>query len=63
MPHLLGQSLRHLGIGDQAHADRHLADDLTGTLLLLFQDVPELVLSEVAQVDQDLSQPPLCHVF
>ncbi len=27
---LLGQGLGHLGLGDQSHADGHLADDLTG---------------------------------
>ena len=32
-----------------------------GTLLLLFEHVPELVLGEIPEVDQDLSQTSLCH--
>ena len=60
---LLGQGFGHLRLGDEAHADRHLADDLTGTLLLLFQNVPELVLGEISEVDQDLSQTSLCHAL
>jgi hypothetical protein len=32
-------------------------------LLLLFQDVPELVLGEISEVDEDLSQTSLCHAL
>ena len=58
---LLGQGFSHLRLGDESHADRHLPDDFPGTLLLLFEHVPELVLGEIPEVDQDLSQTSLCH--
>ncbi len=58
---LLGEGFGHLGFGDHAHADGDLADDLARALLLLFQHVPELILGEVAQVDQNLSELALCH--
>ena len=58
---LLGEGFGDLLLGDEAHADGDLADDLAGGLFLLFEHVPELVLIEVAEVDQDLSEASLGH--
>ena len=58
---LLGERLGHLSLGDQAHADGDLADDLAGALLLLFEHVPQLILGEIAEVDQNLSESALSH--
>ena len=52
---LLGQGLRHLDLGHQAHANGDLADDLTGGLLLFLENIPELILGEIAEVDEDLA--------
>lgn len=60
-PPLLGEGFGDLGFSHQSHTDRHLTDDFAGALLLLFEHVPQLILVEVPEVDQNLSELTLCH--
>jgi len=52
---LFGQRLGKLGVVDQAHADGHLADQLTRPLLLLLDQRFELLVGDETQVDQHLA--------
>ena len=58
---LLGQSLGHLLVGAQLQPDGGLSEDFAGRLLLLLAHVPELLLGEVSEVDQDLSDASCGH--
>ncbi len=53
--HLLGEGLGELLVVDQAHLLGDLAEQLAGTLLLLFEQHFELVVGDEAEVDQNLS--------
>jgi hypothetical protein len=59
---LLRERLHNLLIGHQAHFERDLAQLFAGLLLLLLQQQFELVITDVTQVDQDLSDAPNGHV-
>ena len=55
-PELLAQRLQDLVLLDQPHADRHLAEQLAVGPLLLLEDLPEVLLVEVAHVHQDRAE-------
>ena len=52
---LLGEGLGELIVVDQAHVLGDLAQQLAGALLLLFEQQFELLVGDVTEVDQDLS--------
>ena len=58
---LLGQRFGQLFVGDESQLERDLAEDLSGALFLLFQHVPELILGEISEVDQNHSEFTLSH--
>ena len=60
-PELFGQRFSNLGFGDKSHSLGDLPDNLPGTLLLLFKNVPKVVLGKIPQVDQNLSEFTLGH--
>ena len=60
--HLLGQRLRELPFIDQVQADRDLAEQFVGTLLLLVEQHFELILVDESEVHQDLADLPNCHL-
>ena len=58
---LFGERLGELIVVDQAHVHGDLAEHLAGTLLLLFDEQFELLVGDIAEVDQDLSDAALGH--
>ena len=59
--HLLGQGLGQLLVVDQSQLLGHLAQQLAGPLLLLFEQRLELVVVDEAQIDEDLADTSHCH--
>jgi hypothetical protein len=59
---LFGQGLGELIVVDQTHVLRDLAKQLASALMLLFEEQFELVVGDVTEVDQDLSDAALGHV-
>ena len=53
--HLLAEGLDELFVVDQAHVHSNLAQELAGTLLLFFDQRFELIVGDVSEVNQDLS--------
>ena len=58
---LLAEGLGELLVVDQAHVLGDLAEHLAGALLLLVEQQFELLVGDVAEVDQDLSDAALGH--
>ena len=56
MPELLAQRLEDLVLLHQAHAHRHLAQQLGAGPLLLLEHLPQGLLVEVAHVDHDRAE-------
>ena len=60
---MFGQGLGQLLVADVAEILGQLAQQFAGALLLLIEQLFQLLVGDEAQVDENLTDPPQCHVW